>query len=151
MGDILVLKEIVEDVKQRPRDVTLVGEWDLICSETNEYDLVFCLVEGITHDRTFDPKYVSIPMYLDPGSEESLAGKLQEYYKHYKNAIGGVCGTGGIFGLYDIEQAEDGLHIFPMYFVSVVTAEALFARLSGQGWSGFPEELQEKIEEITNK
>ncbi|MFH1307389.1 MAG: hypothetical protein ABIH72_00880 [archaeon] len=125
MGKIMIYRDLVNSVLGNPRDVTLFGDEDIISTRSGSYDLYHSMMEGTSHSPGIDSRFKVIPVFLDPGSVENLAEKLEYYYAQYQNSLVGVCAPEGIFGFSQVDKTEKGVEFGKIIDYSAVDEKKL--------------------------
>ena len=151
MREIIIFKEILNDLKERPREVTLFGERGLIFTEKKGYDLYYYFAEGTNHSLISLPeRYIPLPVFLWSGTEKELIEKISGYSKSSRNYLAGVCGK-DIFCLYPVERSKAGIIVHPSIDHLSSKKKSLSEKVSkNEDWEDFPEELERKISELKN-
>ena len=153
MGRILIFEDIVNDLSERQRDVTLIGEENLISCEKGcdkDYDLYYYYFNGIKNIN-LDAKFRQIPVFLNPEIQI-----IKNYHEKHRNDGAGFYSIDKKLLLCDY----DSLKAFEENFkkaglegradFSVIKREKLFKRLRDNGIANFEEEIREKCEYLKN-
>lgn len=150
MGRILIFEDIVNDLSARPREVTLIGEENLISREKGcdkDYDLYYCYVNGIGHNTIFDAKFKQIPVFLNLEMQT-----LGDYHERYPKGIIGFYGTDRKLllcshgSLKAFENGPEKIGLEGKANFTTIKREELFERQKESGIYDFEEEIGKKCE-----